>query len=624
MMKKNDYSTLLMILIFIWIITTLTGTWIIFNKSEPIVGYSSALINVDVAFLDSVLFTEYDKYSPGVNVTIKGYNFTYNGPLELYVLNSSYIFAKNITLDETGDFVQLWETTGVGSKNYTIFAYDLDYPDRNKNKTIELLPPFYWIGRIIDPDNLSVPSDVIVHDAFGNMIANTSENYSLTFNYGAKYNISVYPDLAPIESVVINLMANEGPLGDALILDDTDENASDFIEFDELVATSPLVEEYQFTTITILHSFSDNFAVYKCITWNNTGRYCPGEAWIKIKDIPDGVTKTMVTLQPGDPGIGVGPNPCGNGVCEFVKYGETPLTCWADCCTDNDNDNYAIEGGNCGVIDCNDGDSSVYPGAIEICDGIDNDCDGFIDENCVILPVEELPSEIISPRSTICVEEWECTGWGDCLPSGKQYRSCWDLNKCDDAYTERIKRSLKPKEVRSCEYVAVSVEPVIEKPQSVRILFNYVPFIISTIFLIILFIFVVVLQYRRKIVVLDTKALLFSLSTEKDLRELLIQKFGKRVRVIITSHTIDELNKMKKSKKKTSAIKALNMIKKLNISVKGNKEFSKKEIYEKLGKKNNIHFVINDKSLFKDVKMNKTKISHVHSKGKPNIESYKK
>ena len=30
--------------------------------------------------------------------------------------------------------------------------------------------------------------------------------------------------------------------------------------------------------------------------------------------------------------------------------------------------------------DCNDGDASVYPGASEDCDEVDNNCDGQIDE----------------------------------------------------------------------------------------------------------------------------------------------------------------------------------------------------------------------------------------------------
>ena len=47
--------------------------------------------------------------------------------------------------------------------------------------------------------------------------------------------------------------------------------------------------------------------------------------------------------------------------------------------TDKDGDDYLSD------VDCNDSDATVNPGADEVCgDGIDNNCDGDIDEECSV------------------------------------------------------------------------------------------------------------------------------------------------------------------------------------------------------------------------------------------------
>lgn len=71
-------------------------------------------------------------------------------------------------------------------------------------------------------------------------------------------------------------------------------------------------------------------------------------------------------------------------------------------CLDSDGDLFSPEGGTCGPIDCDDTDAAVNPGAVEICnDGVDNDCDYYLDEtdaecsgeDCIgaLLPVPSFP-----------------------------------------------------------------------------------------------------------------------------------------------------------------------------------------------------------------------------------------
>ncbi len=49
------------------------------------------------------------------------------------------------------------------------------------------------------------------------------------------------------------------------------------------------------------------------------------------------------------------------------------------CCPDADGDGYLDDA--CGGADCDDTDADVNPAAIEMCDGVDNDCDGTVDED---------------------------------------------------------------------------------------------------------------------------------------------------------------------------------------------------------------------------------------------------
>ncbi|MFQ5443788.1 MAG: putative metal-binding motif-containing protein, partial [Nitrospinales bacterium] len=64
----------------------------------------------------------------------------------------------------------------------------------------------------------------------------------------------------------------------------------------------------------------------------------------------------------------------------YVVFGKPGPDTPSQSCFDNDVDGFNEQGRTCGPRDCNDQDPSINPLAPEICtDGIDNNCDGFID-----------------------------------------------------------------------------------------------------------------------------------------------------------------------------------------------------------------------------------------------------
>jgi hypothetical protein len=100
-------------------------------------------------------------------------------------------------------------------------------------------------------------------------------------------------------------------------------------------------------------------------------------------------------------------------------------------CTDNDGDGY---GKNCDLgDDCNDNDAAINPGATEVCDGVDNNCNGEIDEGCECINGETRPcgtdeGECVAGTQT-CIDG----AWGECEGSvGPSDEICDGLdNDCD-------------------------------------------------------------------------------------------------------------------------------------------------------------------------------------------------
>ncbi len=142
----------------------------------------------------------------------------------------------------------------------------------------------------------------------------------------------------------------------------------------------------------------------------------------------------------------------------------------ADCVEkDLDGDGFSVATG-----DCDDLDASVNPGAIELCDGRDNDCDGQVDEQCSSECVVggcsgELCGPAGAPLISDCMwaPEYECVKYSECGPYGPggscgwantpEYLECLGQvnpicssdSDCDDGYF-CLEGFCQPKEIYPC------------------------------------------------------------------------------------------------------------------------------------------------------------------------------
>lgn len=102
--------------------------------------------------------------------------------------------------------------------------------------------------------------------------------------------------------------------------------------------------------------------------------------------------------------------------CLFVtdEFNELVQICLpTELCLDEDNDGYGV-GPGCTARDCDDTNGDIYPGAPEVCDGVDNDCDGVIDDTPIDTGIA-----CDTPLPGVCGEgTYECVlGVRECVPN---------------------------------------------------------------------------------------------------------------------------------------------------------------------------------------------------------------
>jgi hypothetical protein len=123
----------------------------------------------------------------------------------------------------------------------------------------------------------------------------------------------------------------------------------------------------------------------------------------------------------------------------LTNYFSGGLQVWASLtptnCTDTDGDGYSIEGGECGLVDCDDSNSGIYPGAPELCDNQDNQCPGDdghgeIDEGLTRATVCGQGACASTGTETCTAGVW---GYDTCTPGSPSNEVCNDGidNDCD-------------------------------------------------------------------------------------------------------------------------------------------------------------------------------------------------
>ncbi len=138
---------------------------------------------------------------------------------------------------------------------------------------------------------------------------------------------------------------------------------------------------------------------------------------------------------------------CGDGVVEGDEQcdagdnnGAEGEACTEACVIDADRDGADAES------DCDDDNASRTPGADEICDGVDNDCDGTVDTDVVAVEVCALPS----------IDAFEVSAAR--VVGGATVTVSWDVSAADDVRIDAVPETAAPGDVDALGSVEVTID----------------------------------------------------------------------------------------------------------------------------------------------------------------------
>ena len=155
-----------------------------------------------------------------------------------------------------------------------------------------------------------------------------------------------------------------------------------------------------------------------CARQDNLFCKSPATITLSASDVPSGIASTLYCTDATDsctPAISYTESILvSEGGTTYVRYRSTDVagnlesitSAEVIICIDADGDGYYATGGICGAVDCDDTNPAINQGATEVCNGVDDNCDGEVDEG----------GNALCDDLLFCTGTETCAGISGCQP----------------------------------------------------------------------------------------------------------------------------------------------------------------------------------------------------------------